>query len=381
MKNLLIAMLTLITAAAFGQEKLIKTAESNLKKGKLDKAKIAIDTAIVNPETENLYSTWFLKAQVYAEIAASEKYKTLAEDAEMTALAAYNKARELDSTQVDFTIMRDNRFIQVLANDFYNRGAGFYGKKDFKNAGDAFAESIDLYRTIGVVDTGTLFNTGLCYELAGELEKAKPFYEELYTYNYKQSSIYGSLATIYRTEKDDAKAVAVAEEGYKKYPDDYNAMLNASNINILSGHTERAQQILNGALEKWGDNEQVLFSIGIANEQANNIEEAIKFYQKAIDKSPKYYDANLNMGAIYVNRAIETQKTASNLPLNESAKYDEMMTAASQDFTKAIPYLEVAIEVRPDNINAMTILRDIYVHNKQMDKAEELTKKIDAAKK
>src|SRR5690242_4279659 len=105
MKKALVSLLfTGLCLMAFAQNKNVNSAEDNLKSGELDKAKAAIDEAITNDKTKDKDKTWYVKGQVYAAIAKSDKYKSLAPDAKEQAFEAFKKCLQINSKYPSFVL-------------------------------------------------------------------------------------------------------------------------------------------------------------------------------------------------------------------------------------------------------------------------------------
>ena len=105
MKRILLLMVLLATiTVGFAQKNVRQTASNYLKEGKLDKAMEAINQCIQDPTTATDAKAWFIRGNIYLEIAntADEKYKALDPNALQVALDSYKKASQYD-TKKEFT--------------------------------------------------------------------------------------------------------------------------------------------------------------------------------------------------------------------------------------------------------------------------------------
>jgi hypothetical protein len=64
---------------------------------------------------------------------------------------------------------------------------------------------------------------------------------------------------------------------------------------------------------------------------------------------------------------------ANDLPLSETKKYDEMTEQANEIIRKALPYLEKAYEIMPDNEETKQVLVTIYTRFNMDDKLKEIS--------
>ena len=101
-------------------------------------------------------------------------------------------------------------------------------------------------------------------------------------------------------------------------------------------------------------------------------EEAEKYYTKATQANPKFFEAFYNIGAIYVNQAAELQKEANDLPLDKVDEYNKLIEKANEELTYALPYLEKAHEINKTDKVTINALKEAYVRLKMNDKLKEL---------
>jgi tetratricopeptide (TPR) repeat protein len=108
---------------------------------------------------------------------------------------------------------------------------------------------------------------------------------------------------------------------------------------------------------------------------------AVDCYRKAIEIDPKYFDANYNLGALYFNHGADIMIKANALPQDKAAEYEDLKTKANTEFNLALPYLEKAHELSPQDLPTMESLKNIYYRLEQMEKMEDMKKQISAVKK
>ena len=94
-KFLLLVILLMTITFGFGQKNVRQTASNFLKEGKLDKAMESINQCIQDPSTATDAKAWFIRGNIYLEIANStdEKYKALDPNALQQALDSYKSDR------------------------------------------------------------------------------------------------------------------------------------------------------------------------------------------------------------------------------------------------------------------------------------------------
>jgi hypothetical protein len=375
---------------SFGQKNVRQTASNFLKEGKLDKAMETINQCIQDPTTATDAKAWFIRGNIYLEIANStdEKYKALDPNALQQALDSYKKATEFDQKK-EYT---EDIFAKVnwQRNNYFNQAVDNYNKKQYREAMLAFENGANALSSININDTIALFYAAACAGLANDQEKAKQYYIDLLKQGAKSPTIYISLSDIYRQEKDSASALKIVRDGQNIYPNDLKLFLTETNIYLTFGDTEKALKNLKLATEKDTSNQTVFFALGtiydnISNDtlksekvRAEAFNSAIDAYKNAIRLNPSYFEPNYNIGALYVNKAATINDQANKLPLDADAEYKKLKAEADGYLEIATPYLEKASELMPNDINTLYSLKQIYSRLNKTEKLKAVTEKINA---
>ena len=83
-------------------------------------------------------------------------------------------------------------------------------------------------------------------------------------------------------------------------------------------------------------NPSIFFAVGTIYDQMGDIEKAISAYENAIKLKPDYFEANYNLGALYVNQAADILDKANDLPLDAVAEYDKEKAKADEMLEKSV---------------------------------------------
>ncbi|MEI7983397.1 MAG: tetratricopeptide repeat protein, partial [Bacteroidota bacterium] len=278
-------------------------------------------------------------------------------------------------------------------NNFYNAAVEFYNKREYKDAMMAFAHGAEVIEVSNITDTLSLLNAATCASLANERTSSKEYYLKLLKGNYKSATIYISLSDIYRQEKDSTNAIRYVRLGQQVYPNDLRLLLTETNIYLTFNNTEKALANLQVAKQKDTSNYSVFFALGTIYDNVSNdttktvqfraeaFEKAISSYKDAIRLNNNYFEANYNLGALYVNKAAAINDEANKLPLDATAQFDRLKKEADTYLEKALPYLEKATELQPDDLNTLYSLKQIYARTGKSDKVKVVQEKINAAPK
>jgi tetratricopeptide (TPR) repeat protein len=387
-KIAMILVFAATVAMAFGQKNVRQSASNYLKSGKLDKAVEAINACVLDPSTAADAKAWFLRGNIYLEISNTENvdYKKLDPDPVTKAMESYKKAIEFDPKKEYY----DDIFIKMnwLRDKYYNLAVDNYNNKLFSDATSNFGKAAEVLEMANFQDTTSLLNAAACASLANDKEAGKFYYQKLLKANYKSTTVYVSLSDLYRQEKDSANALKYVRMGQKQFPGDNRLFLAETNIYLTFNDTEKALKNLKQALVQDSANYTVAFALGTIYDNLSNdttkkadfrqktFEEAIGAYNNAIKLNPNYFDANYNLGAMYVNKAASINDEANKLPLDESSKFDALSKEANNYLVKALPFLEKAIELQPTDSNTLYTLKQIYTRTNQPEKVKAIQEKI-----
>ncbi len=402
-----IISINLYIGIGFSQNSKVVSAYNHLQYGELDKAKDAIDAASVHEKTINKPKTWWFRGQIYQSI---HKNAHLAPDAVNIAYESYVKAlvlnfkdpqylnlnienNEQDKTKF-FTLLSDkntkyinkeilndvkkNRF-PALAVILVNKGVNEYQEtKNYEKSLMLFENSLFLFTILGKVDTLIYYYTANAAEKAKNYDKARYYYQILIDANYgednkEKASMYYYLANL---QGDTAKYLDILKKGIEKYPEQSQILIdNLINYYLSVEKTKPALEYIKLAIKKNPENPTYYFTQGnlfdIYLEQKDS---AVVYYKKAIGLKPGYFDALYNLGALYFNIGVEHNEIANEI--KDLTKFKAEKAKADEKFKLALPYLEKAHRIMPQDHNTKISLKQIYYRLKMMDKYEEVKAKL-----
>lgn len=387
-----------------------------------------IDEAIAHEKSMNEAKTWYYRGNVYFAIANSKapEFADQKASANETALKSYMKALvlnfkdpelqklDLEKNPADvmkfFTALNDKSTKYVdqmwtadiigqkfpyMANSFLNQGVDYFTKsKDYQKAMESFEAAVGVAALTGKVDTMSMYYTAMAAEKAGNKDKAIQLYEGLTQMKYQGDGdgprIYLALSQLYKEKGDKDKSLKVLQAGRKAYPDDKNLILEELNHYLAAGKLNEALDNLNLAVSKDPNNHTLHFALGtvydnLANpekdkkqptdaEYKDYIAKAEQAYKKAIEIKPDYFDAIYNLGALYFNQGVKINDAAQTIA--DNAKYAAEIKKADEKFNIALPYLEKALEIQPNDKNTLLSLKQLYARTGQTDKYKQVNDKL-----
>jgi len=385
----------------YNEEKDVKSLQS---------AKEAIDIAAADEATKAEAKTWWYKALIYHSLfeynlkANTEKltdisdpnkktligYQTTSTEELQLAYEATNKVKELD-TKNKYTPEIAPRQ-GVFSKHFENKGIACYNAKVYADALPMFEKAIEINTALGIVDSNNTNNAAIVSERSKNYERAKVHYQKLIDMKFGKAATYNSLSNIYLTLNDAESAKSVIEKGLVAYPGDLNLVIAETNFALKSGENQKAIDNLKIAIQKMPNDANLYLVLGnvydnLANpkdasgnelEKPANYEELLgnaeSNYKKAIELKPNYFDALYNLGVLYNNHGVSKSKKADTII--DQAKYSKANADANEEFKRAIPILEKALEVSPTDKGTMFALKQLYSRTEQTEKLNAITEKL-----
>jgi Tfp pilus assembly protein PilF len=418
--------------------------EETLKDGKpnpeyLNKAKEAIDIALQNEETKKQARTHAYKLRISYFLyqqqlnAENEKLAASVTDKNERNILAYgntpldefnaanealNNIRDTDPKMLERiqqglikggSSLNDEELklasaAQQMKNEAANIASGKYRAKKYGEAADYFYKTAMinsiLYKTKDTVD---FYNACVAAVKSGDNEKILEYNKKMLDAKMGSPYNYESIYNVQITRKDTAAAMETLKKGRIHFPDDAGLLREETNVYLSQGRQQEALANLKLAISKDPSNALYYFIIGnIYDEMANpkdrrtrtdlpkpsNFSElfsnAETNYKKSIELKPAnkdyLYNSYYNLGAMYNNYGgyIANRKAEKITDLATMQKENE--TKAQEYYKLAIPNLEQALNIRPDDRTTMTALRKLYLLTGNEAKAKEMSDRIKSGK-
>jgi tetratricopeptide (TPR) repeat protein len=373
-----------ISIVAMPQKGKVTSALGYIDQGNLDKAKEAIDQALLDDGTMNWPNTYFAKGKLCQATFKSDnpKFKAFYTDPLGDSYAAYEKAMQLDPKGSVKKKIITNMIYSELAMDFFNQGSQQFEAKDFAGALKSFENQIKIAegdKYIGAIDTGMYYNAGLAAINSGANNEAIKYFEKCAEMKYLGITPYYQIYESYLGLGDTVKAESVLKSLPTIFPDDKTITLQLIDLYIKSNKPDEALKYIKVAKEADPSNSTLYFAAGIMYLNSSQYDLAIEELTKSIELNPDVYDAQYGLGAAYINKASDMFVKANEIM--DVKKYSDAIDAANNVYAKALPYMEKAYELNPEDIYAMRSLQELYYRLKQTDKYNAIKAKLDAVEK
>ena len=140
-----------------------------------------------------------------------------------------------------------------------------------------------------------------------------------------------------------------------------SALANVVQNNVDAKDFVAANKFIDEAIAV-SPNNSVLYDMkGFVVEQEIGTDDALPFYQKAVELDPNNADANYNLGRMYYNQASKI------IIDNPDATTSQMIPKLKPIYETALPYLKKAAELDPEKASgAQRLIEDIDYKYEQM---------------
>jgi tetratricopeptide (TPR) repeat protein len=379
-KLFLLTAVIIISLGAFAQKGKVTSALTLIEQGSLDKAKDAIDQAMTDPKTNNWFNTYFAKGKLCQAVFKSDnpKFKAFYTDPLGEAYSAYEKSMELDTKGGTKKRIITSMIYNALALDLYSQGGAQFEAKDYAGALKSFETQIKITESdkyVGVTDTGMYYNAGLAAMNSTKYDEAIKYFQKCADMKYLGVTPYYQISQSYMEMGDTLKAESLLKSLPEKFPGDKNITLQLIDLYIKSGKNDEALKYLEIAKADDPGNYSLYFAEGIIYLNTNKYDPAIVDLTKSVELKGDLYDSQYGLGAAYINKASDMFVKANDIM--DVNKYNAAIEEAMAVFAKALPYMEKANELKPNDVYAMRSLKELYYRLKMTDKYNDIKAKLD----
>ncbi|WP_299117122.1 lipopolysaccharide assembly protein LapB [uncultured Winogradskyella sp.] len=418
MKKLITLICALVIGSmSFAQKNEIKAIEKALKSNNFATAKASVKAAeslLGNMDDKTKDKFYFLKAKtLYSNggilntdiDSAIESVENLIALKEKTGKSKYFE---------DALTIKSDIFRSIALN-----AESAFKSRNFEVAGDGYYRAYKLSPS----DTLFLYASATSYLNAEKYDKSLPLYEKLLDLKYqgggtdytaikketgevetfgskdfrdaavkskqyispkdvklpsRQGDILRYMSLIYSFQGNSEKALDLIAKAKVYNPKDMQLIIAEAKAYLASDDKEKMKKLLDEAQDLVGDDPVNLYNFGFFAMEIGENKTAIKYFEEAISKNPKFADAYLNIANVITieEEAIVKEMNSLGTSDADNRRYDELRAKKTEVFNRAIPYLEKAFELKP-NLDNANFLLSLYKASFQTQKAKDLQVKID----
>ncbi len=291
--------------------------------------------------------------------------------------------------------------------NIYYLGSALYQAGNYKAAFDAFNATYEAYSLLQKNKEPTTFSpeehpkslyySGLCAQQAGLNTEAQQVYRKLIDTGSNEPGVYEALFNMYMKDNpaEAEKILAIARE---KFPDDTGILYAEINYYLAKGELVGLISKLEKAIVIEPNNVSIYVTLGQIYDKLyqdaaatdpvkaeENFNLAMSYYQQALTKDAKNFDAIYSIGALWYNKAaaysIELNNLSSDYTPAGNKKYEAKKAQMDESFEKALPFFLQAEEINPGDYNTLIALKEIYARQDKLDLVDQYKQKLEKIEK
>lgn len=294
----------LIAADGCSSDPNVEGAKLDLKNKDYDRALENINQALeTNPENAEAHE---LKGQILQEqaFAVQDADQHTAMLGEM--MDAYNRSINLDPAR---SATVENQLKLAYFNEF-QRGIQAFNRAQqaadsergmaFSNAASYFGNAATIFPD----SIGAYINQAFAYFSGGMGEKAIGPFEKAVEGGDTSEDTFVYLADLYRTTQQADKGIALLEKARTLYPQNESLQAQLMNFYVMGGREAEAMKVYQDAVDSDPNNKLYRYNYGSLLLETEDYDGAIVQLSAAAELDPGYANAQYNLGAAYVNKAV-----------------------------------------------------------------------------
>lgn len=387
MKNIKLLILSLVIALpTMAQKNNVESASISYRKEKYVEAKEYIDLAHTNESTSNDTKMWWLRGGIYLELFRDTASRKLAPNGLEVALNSSIKSLDTDEKEKYSDKSRVVLINAALLS--YDQGAKAYAAEKYDDAITYFsivtlAFPYDKDKSLSrnnVNEANILLYSGYAANQLGKTDVAMGYFQKLVEKNAADPALFITMSRTNLAKGDTAAAIDIVSIGRKRFETNQDLIKEELYLYESQGKTDVLLQKLTEALEYDPGNELLLKVRAQIYESMREYDKAEVDYKAVLEYDEYNFDANYAVGAMFFNAGVAYNADANKLSFKETTKIDALNKKADGEFARALPYLEKALEVKPDDGSTMQALKQLYVRLNMTEKYQEIKALIDASK-
>lgn len=317
---------------------------------------------------------WFTVYIVDGKVKTWKQTQFVYEGAVAKAVEAYNKAFELDpksASKVKDGLKQISDFCSQVGNAGLDSG-------DYLGAADAYAQAFEAQSSPAygeAADPSLLYYAGYLHTVDGANNPASfPVGAEQLSkaidmgYTDEEGNIYYYLFHCYYGQKASDKAfVDKAKQalltGIEKFPknerilDGLVQLYTSPEDNV--GDPADLIALIDKAIENNPTNVDLWFGRGRIFYALKDYDQSIESFKKVVELKPDLYEGNYYLGVFYTIKGDEVNKEVNAKQYSSQAAYDADLKAVNAIYMEAIPWLEKALELKPEDPSSVELLKSI----------------------
>ena len=208
----------------------------------------------------------------------------------------------------------------------------------------------------------------------GETRYVKKLSKRLLSKKYKSPTSYRLCADLYLD--DSIKYIGIIKKGLKVFKNDTILLTHQTNHYLSYKDFNAALHSINELIKyKNNNNKSLYYARGYCYEVLQDYNNALKYYEKAIEIDPEYFNVHYNIATIHFNKAVDIISQANNEI--DFKEYERLKGEGEKALAQSLPYLLKANKIKPNDLTVLEALKSIYNRLDKIEEYTEVKKRID----
>lgn len=208
-------------------------------------------------------------------------------------------------------------------------------------------------------------------------------YEEVIRLSPQDTLIMIHLGRLYMITNQHEKTIELMDKVLEFDPYNVDAISEQAMSYDYLGQTDKAFEAYEKALDKRPDDPDLRFNLGRLFFMRSDYESAIVQFKKVLEINPEDIESNVNIANSYLSLAQNVLTKYREMTDKELAKVPEKEIKEKKNlekeyFTKSVPFLEKAVELKPDDPVLWNNLGVAYVNAGMEEKGKDAFEKSEA---
>ncbi len=193
----------------------------------------------------------------------------------------------------------------------------------------------------------------------------------------KVGEIYKNIALILVEDGKIEEAKAAIADARNANPEDSGLILTEADLYLKINDFDNYTKLINEALAKKPNNADLVYNLGVISANANKLAEAEMYYKRTLEIDPNYFNALLNLSELKLRADEKYVSEMNKLGTSEkdNKRYEVIKAEREKCFKSVLPFLEKAVELKPEDDAAKKTLLSVYNALEMTDKYKALKAK------
>ena len=381
-KNFFIALIGIlsITIRTEAQVLMVDKAFDLLKKKELENSWEAIQLATQHDETSRDPRAWYVRSYVSKEIFKANPQENSAYGQE--ALAAASTCIKLDREE---KYRKDCKaIVSFVYTNYYNQVVTALNAEKYADA----LEKLRIIRKDRSEHNNfyaeAQYLSGYAHLMQGQSDSTQQYFSQALAAGYRDPLIYETLAGQYLDVGEIGKARTMVDMGGILYTDDRGLQIAELNVLMQEAQYQKAAVAAERYLSSYKKDTEVMLLYGTiegklfdknTEQREEHFQNRIAIYEKILKLEPNNLMANYNLGITYYNKGVELINDDSVFE-KDIFEFDQLLNVCAGLFQKALPHVQKAYQLNPDNYNTLKALEGIYYNLNEREKFAQIQAKL-----